>query len=86
MALAKQGIGSIRFDFGGHWNSEGEMINMTIAKELEDAQAIINYARSLSYVSSIALLGHSQGGVIASMTAGIHQMLRTFQAWTRVYA
>ena len=29
------------------------------------------YAKSLPYVSSIGLLGHSQGGVVASMTAGI---------------
>lgn len=70
-SLARQGIASIRFDFGGHWRSEGKMINMTIAKELEDARAIYDYVASLPYVSSIAILGHSQGGVIASMTAGI---------------
>lgn len=70
-ALAKQGIASIRFDFGGHWHSEGEMIKMTIGKELEDARAIYDYASKLPYVSEIALLGHSQGGVVASMFAGI---------------
>lgn len=70
-SLARQGIASIRFDFGGHWHSEGEMIKMTIARELEDARAIYEYAISLPYVSDIALLGHSQGGVVASMFAGI---------------
>lgn len=69
-ALAKEGIASIRFDFGGHGGSEGQMINMTIAKELSDALAIWEYAASLPYVTGISLLGHSQGGVIASMTAG----------------
>lgn len=69
-ALAKEGIASIRFDFGGHGDSEGQMINMTIAKELADALAIWEYADSLPYVRGISLLGHSQGGVIASMTAG----------------
>lgn len=29
------------------------------------------YAKALPYVSEIGLLGHSQGGVVASMTAGI---------------
>ena len=43
-SLARQGIASIRFDFGGHWHSEGEMIKMTIARELEDARAIYEYA------------------------------------------
>lgn len=69
--LAKAGIASIRFDFGGHWRSEGEMQKMTIANEIADALAMWEYAKSLPYVSEIGLLGHSQGGVVASMTAGI---------------
>lgn len=69
--LADKGIASIRFDFGGHWKSEGKMQYMTIGKEIDDALAMWEYARSLTYVSSIGLLGHSQGGVVASMTAGI---------------
>ena len=70
-ALAKEGIASICFDFGGHWKSEGKMEHMTISKEIEDALAMWEYAKSLPYVSKIGLLGHSQGGVVASMTAGI---------------
>ena len=69
--LADAGIASIRFDFGGHWRSEGEMQHMTIGNEIADALAMWEYAKSLPYVSGIALLGHSQGGVVASMTAGI---------------
>ena len=42
---------------------------MTIEKELADARTIWNYVQSLPYVSGIGLLGHSQGGVVASMTA-----------------
>lgn len=70
-ALAKEGIASICFDFGGHWKSEGKMEHMTVVKEIEDALAMWEYAKSLPYVSKIGLLGHSQGGVVASMTAGI---------------
>ncbi len=69
-ALAKEGIASIRFDFDGHGRSEGQMVDMTIANELADALAVCNYAASLPFVTGISLLGHSQGGVIASMTAG----------------
>lgn len=69
--LAKEGIASICFDFGGHWKSEGQMQQMTVGKEIEDALAIWEYAKSLPFVSQIGLLGHSQGGVVASMTAGI---------------
>ena len=69
-ALAQAGIASIRFDFDGHGKSEGRMQDMTIEKEIADAMAIWEYAKSLPYVTQIGLLGHSQGGVIASMTAG----------------
>ena len=69
-ALAKAGIASIRFDFDGHGKSQGRMQDMTIEKELADARAVWNYVSHLPYVDGIGLLGHSQGGVVASMTAG----------------
>lgn len=69
-ALAQAGIASIRFDFDGHGKSEGRMQDMTVEKEIADALAIWQYAKSLPYVTQIGFLGHSQGGVIASMTAG----------------
>lgn len=70
-SLSKNGIASVSFDFGGHWKSEGQMQQMTVGKEIEDALAMWDYVKSLPYVSEIGLLGHSQGGVVASMTAGI---------------
>ena len=68
--LAQAGIASIRFDFDGHGKSEGRLQDMTIEKEIADAMAILEYVKALPYVSKIGFLGHSQGGVIASMTAG----------------
>ena len=68
--LAQAGIASIRFDFDGHGKSEGRKQDMTIEKELADARAVWDYVQSLSYVKGVGLLGHSQGGVVASMAAG----------------
>ena len=68
--LAEAGIASIRFDFDGHGKSEGRKQDMTIEKELADARAVWDYVLSLPYVKGVGLLGHSQGGVVASMTAG----------------
>lgn len=68
--LAKEGIASIRLDFDGHGKSGGRMQDMTIEKELADARTVWEYVQTLPYVSQVGLLGHSQGGVIASMTAG----------------
>lgn len=65
--LQEAGIASIRFDFNGHGTSDGKLEDMTVPLEIEDARAIYEYARKLSFVSSISLLGHSQGGVVASL-------------------
>ena len=68
--LAAAGIASIRFDFDGHGKSEGRMEDMTVEKEIADAIAVWEYVKGLLYVSEIGFLGHSQGGVVASMAAG----------------
>ena len=68
--LQKKGIASIRFDFNGHGESDGKFIDMTVPLEVEDAKAVFNYANQLDFVSAISLMGHSQGGVVASLLAG----------------
>lgn len=68
--LAKAGIASIAIDFGGHGKSQGKKVNMTIGRELAEARAVYEYVQALPYVTRISFLGHSQGGVIASMLAG----------------
>ncbi|MDE6556190.1 MAG: lysophospholipase [Duncaniella sp.] len=68
--LQEQGIASLRFDFNGHGKSEGEFQNMTVLNEIEDLKDVISWARSQAWVENISLLGHSQGGVVVSMTAG----------------
>jgi alpha/beta superfamily hydrolase len=68
--LQAQGIASIRFDFNGHGQSEGRFQDMTVPNEIVDAKKVIEYVSALPYVSSVAISGHSQGGVVAAMTAG----------------
>ena len=68
--LQTHGIASIRFDFNGHGESEGEFKDMTVPNEIEDAKKVVEYVRDLRWVSDLAIAGHSQGGVVASMTAG----------------
>lgn len=70
--LEKKGIASVRFDFAGSGESDGNFIDMTISKELEDAKAILDYVKSLDFVdtSKIGALGFSMGGAVASMLAG----------------
>lgn len=68
--LEAAGIASIRFDFNGHGESEGNFQDMTIVNEISDALKVYNYAVNLPQVTSVSIAGHSQGGVVASMVAG----------------
>lgn len=70
--LNQKGLATLRFDFNGHGKSEGDLDQMTVWNEIADAKAVLNYARHLSNVRHIYLLGHSQGGVVASMLAGFY--------------
>ena len=69
-SLQKHGVASIRFDFNAHGESEGKFEDMTVPNEIVDAKKVVEYVRDLRYVSKVALVGHSQGGVVAAMTAG----------------
>lgn len=66
---AKAGYAVIVMDFNGHGKSDGKLIDMTIGKELMDAEAIMEYAMARPFEGRLYLIGHSQGGLVASMTA-----------------
>jgi len=67
--LEQAGIASIRFDFAGSGESDGDFIDMTMSTELKDANNILDYVRNLDFLDSdrIGILGLSMGGAIASM-------------------
>lgn len=70
--LKDAGIASLRFDFNGHGESDGEFKNMTVANEVADANAVLERVMQDKHVKNIYLLGHSQGGVVASILAGLY--------------
>ncbi|WP_412989629.1 alpha/beta hydrolase [Pediococcus siamensis] len=70
--LQAQGLATIRFDFNGCGKSDGRFQDMTIPSEIADGKAILDYTRKLPHIRHIYLVGHSQGGVVASMLAGYY--------------
>ncbi|EEW54306.1 alpha/beta hydrolase [Limosilactobacillus antri] len=72
-ALNAAGIPTLRFDFAGCGESDGDFAEMTVFSELLDGMAIIDYARTTIGAQMIDLVGHSQGGVVASMLAGYYR-------------
>ncbi len=69
-SLQEKGIASIRFDFNGHGESDGKLEDMTVLNELEDARRVVAYCLSQPWVKDVSIVGHSQGGVVASMIGG----------------
>ena len=70
--LKDAGIASLRFDFNGHGESDGKFENMTVINEVADANAVLEEVLKNTHVKNIYLLGHSQGGVVASLLAALY--------------
>ena len=68
-ALAGEGIASLRFDFAGSGESEGEFVDMTVLTELADARAALGYLARHKAVDAnrLGVYGHSLGGLVAAM-------------------
>ena len=72
-ACVERGIAAIKFDFDGHGESDGEFSDMNVYSEILDAAKIIEYVRSLPFVSEIYIIGHSQGALVGGMIAGMYR-------------
>jgi len=86
--LAMRGIASYIFDFCGGGNrskSEGKTTDMTIFTEKENVEDITKTIKSWDFVDTtrISLLGCSQGGLVAALTAAANPDL--FKSLVLVY-
>ena len=69
--LSSQGIAVFRYDKRGIGSSEGDYQTATTFDFADDALAAVAYVKSLSQLGAekIVLIGHSEGGMIASIVA-----------------
>ena len=67
--LAKKGVASIRLDYHGNGESDGEFNEFTFLDAVDDAKRILNYAHNLEGINEVAILGFSFGGAISSLIA-----------------
>ena len=70
-AMREAGFATLRVDMYGHGESGGEFKKHTLYKWIGNTMAVIDYARSLDFVTDIYLSGHSQGGLTAALAAGM---------------
>lgn len=70
-AMNECGFAVLRTDQYGHGQSDGRFEDHTILKWIGNAMTFITYAESLDFVSELYLCGHSQGGLLAMIAAGM---------------
>jgi len=70
-ALARAGVASLRFDFFGSGESEGEFHQATLESEIADAEVAVDFMRREGGIDSsrVGLLGLSLGGAIGALIA-----------------
>lgn len=64
--LAINGYSSLRFDYMGNGDSDGDFSEMTYNTVLSDARSIINYALKINKTNKLIVGGFSMGGLVAS--------------------
>ena len=69
-AMRDAGFATLRFDLYGHGKSGGDFRNHTLFKWISNTMAVINWALEQGY-DDLYLSGHSQGGLVAALAAGI---------------
>ena len=70
-AMNEMGIATLRVEMYGHGQSEGRFEDHTLYKWVTGALAVVDYAKTLEFVDSLYLCGHSQGGLLTMLVAGM---------------
>ena len=70
-ALNEIGIASLRVEMYGHGQSDGEFRDHTLYKWVTNALAVVDYVKTLDFVTDLYITGHSQGGLLTMLIAGM---------------
>lgn len=70
-AAREVGMAVLRVESYGHGKSDGSFQSHTMYKWVTGALAVVDYVRGLDFVTDLYLCGHSQGGLLAVLLAGM---------------
>lgn len=70
-SMNEAGFAVLRTDLYGHGKSDGAFRDHTLEQWSSDLTAVTEYAKQLPFVTDLYLCGHSQGGLLAVMAAGM---------------
>ncbi|HBK59909.1 MAG TPA: alpha/beta hydrolase [Firmicutes bacterium] len=84
--LAEQGYASLRIDFRGSGESDGQWADTTFSGQISDALAAVDYVCGLDAFdpNRVAVLGLSQGGLVAASAAGRDPRIASAVLWSAV--
>lgn len=71
--LNEIGVATLRADMYGHGKSDGKFEDHTLFKWLTNILAVVDYAKSLDFVTDIYMAGHSQGGLSVMLAAAMER-------------
>ena len=70
-AIRQTGCATLRVEMYGHGKSGGTFKEHTLYKWVSNMLKVVEYARSLESVTDLYLCGHSQGGLLVMLIAGM---------------
>jgi len=86
--LAENGLASLRVDFRGSGDSDGDYCMTTFSTQISDALATVNYIDSnlkkKVNTKNIGLFGYSQGALVASTAAAVDRRIKSMVLWSPV--
>ena len=86
--LAEQGFASLRVDFRGSGDSEGEYQMTTFSTQISDILAAVDYiCQNLRYqvnTKAIGIIGFSQGGLVGTSVAAKDKRVSSLVLWSPV--
>ena len=70
-AMNDAGVSVLRVEMYGHGKSDGTFKEHTLYKWVTNALATVAYAKELDFVTDLYMCGHSQGGLLTMIIAGM---------------
>ena len=82
--LEAAGVASLRFDFHGSGESDGDFSEMTVTSERADAMAAIDFFKAHGEIDPdrVGLLGLSLGGYVTACVLGVRADVRAAATWS----
>lgn len=81
--LTNQGIVTVRFDFWGSGESDGDFVDVTPETEIEDALTVIDWLQAQAGIdrTRLGLIGLSLGGLVSACTAARSSQIKALCLW-----